>query len=61
MRAVGNVHAPAEAWREYGFALERNGQPADALRNLRIYLTKKPDADDRLFIEQDIARLETRL
>lgn len=61
VRAVGNAHAPAEAWREYGFALERNGQPADALRNLRIYLTKKPDADDRLFIEQDIARLETRL
>lgn len=61
VRAVGNVHAPAEAWREYGFALERNGQPAEALRNLRIYLTKKPDADDRLFIEQDIARLETRL
>lgn len=61
VRAVGNANAPAEAWREYGFALERNGQPADALRNLRIYLTKKPDADDRLFIEQDIARLETRL
>ncbi len=61
VRAVGNANAPAEAWREYGFALERNGQHADALRNLRIYLTKKPDADDRLFIEQDIARLETRL
>jgi predicted Zn-dependent protease len=61
VRAVGNANAPAEAWREYGFALERNGQHADALRNLRIYLTKKPGADDRLFIEQDIARLEARL
>ena len=61
VRAVGNANAPAEAWREYGFALERNGQHADALRNLRIYLPKKPGADDRLFIEQDIARLEARL
>jgi len=61
VRAVGNANAPAEAWREYGFALERNGQHADALRNLRIYLTKKPGADDRLFIEQDIARLEAHL
>ena len=59
-RAVSNAHAPAEAWREYGFARERSGQSAEALLGLKTYLAKKPDAGDRLFIEQDIVRLETK-
>ncbi len=59
-RAVSNAHAPAEAWREYGFAMQRSGQPTQALLGLKTYLAKKPDADDRLFIEQDIGRLEIK-
>lgn len=59
-RAVGNSNAPAEAWREYGFALKRSGKPQEALLSLKSYLNKKPDAGDRLFIEQDIARLEPK-
>ena len=59
-RAVGNANAPAEAWREHGLALKRSGQPQEALLSLKTYLTKKPDAGDRLFVEQDIARLESK-
>ena len=59
-KAVGNAHAPTEAWREYGFALKRSGRTQEALLSLKTYLTKKPEAEDRLFIEQDIARLEPK-
>jgi predicted Zn-dependent protease len=59
-RAVSNANAPAEAWREYGFAMERSGKRDEALSALKSYLAKKPEAGDRLFIEQDIVRLETK-
>ena len=59
-RAVSNANAPAEAWREYGFAMERSGKRDEALFALKSYLAKKPEAGDRLFIEQDIVRLETK-
>ncbi|WP_395769558.1 M48 family metalloprotease [Arenimonas sp.] len=59
-RAVSNANAPAEVWREYGFAMERSRKRDEALFALKSYLAKKPEAGDRLFIEQDIVRLETK-
>lgn len=56
--AVTREHAPAAAWREWGLVLASQGQKADAVKYLTTYLEKAPTADDRLFVQNDIRKLE---
>lgn len=56
--AIAHADAPADAWREYGLDLRQAGQRAGAIAALQRYLQLAPQAQDRAFIEQDLAELE---
>ena len=59
-RAVGNANAPAEAWREYGFAMERSGKARRSTVRLEILSCQETGSRRPPVIEQDISRLETK-
>jgi predicted Zn-dependent protease len=56
--AIAHADAPADAWREYGLDLRQAGQRAAAIEALHRYLQLAPQANDRAFIERDLAELE---
>lgn len=57
-KAVTREQTPAAAWRELGMAKAAEGQKLAAIENLRLYLKKNPDAEDRQFVLADINKLE---
>ena len=56
--AVTREYAPAAAWREWGMVLASQGHKAEAVTQLKTYLAKAPGAEDRLFVQNDIRKLE---
>ena len=60
-KAITRGQTPAAAWRELGMAEAAEGKKSEAIDNLRIYLNKNPDAEDRQFVLADIKNLEKSL
>ena len=54
--AITHRDAPASAWREIGEARRKAGQMGPAREAYRTYLSKAPNAPDRLLIESYIER-----
>ena len=50
----------AAAWRQHGFALREAGRRDEASAALRRYLDLAPDADDRAFVERELANTGAR-
>lgn len=57
-QAITEPGAPPQAWREHGLALRESTQNQDAIRHLREYLARDPDAQDRGFIESYLKQME---
>jgi len=53
-RAVALPGAPADAWREHGFALRNAGDISGARAALQRYLQQAADAQDRAFIQREL-------
>ncbi len=53
-RAIALPGAPAESWREHGFALRDAGRSGDAADALKHYLDLAPQADDRGFVQREL-------
>ena len=53
-QAVQHSDAPAEAWRQHGFALLRRGQTQEGKRALTTYLAKAPAAPDAPIIRHTL-------
>jgi hypothetical protein len=51
--------APAETWRELGYAYQQDKNAAKAREMFALYLQKTPEAEDRALIEADIKKLGT--
>ena len=47
-----------DAWYHLGYAYKEKGKKKDAVRSFREYLSRKPDAQDRKEIEDEITFLE---
>ncbi len=58
--AVAMPGVPAAAWRQHGFALREAGRRDEASAALRRYLDLSPDADDRAFVERELANTGAR-
>lgn len=58
--AITRSRVPAAAWRELGMLSAERGQRAEAVALLKTYLEKAPDAEDRLFVLNDIRKLEAK-
>jgi predicted Zn-dependent protease len=56
--AINEPGAPADAWREHGLALRAAGNRAGAAAALRRYLSDRPEADDRAFVDNYLRELE---
>ncbi len=56
--AIGYPDAPAAAWRELGDFAARDGNAAQAVQHLRIYLERAPNAEDRALVEARISQLD---
>lgn len=56
-RAVSLPGAPADAWREHGFALQAAGNIAGARAALQRYLALAPQAGDRAFVQRELDKL----
>lgn len=57
--AISETGAPPDSWREHGLALREAGNRTAAAAALHHYLELSPNADDRAFIENYLAELET--
>jgi predicted Zn-dependent protease len=55
--AVAAPDAPPAAFREHGYALRAAGDAAGARDALARYLSLRPDAPDRAFVERDLGTL----
>ncbi len=56
-RAVTMNGVPDGAWREHGFALRDAGRAAQARDALQKYLASAPQAQDRAFVQRELAKL----
>lgn len=56
-QAVALPGAPADAWREHGFALQAAGNHAGARMALQRYLSLAPQAEDRAFVQRELEKL----
>lgn len=56
-QSVSMPGAPADAWREHGFALRAAGNPVAAREALRRYLELAPQAEDRAFVQRELEKL----
>ena len=54
--AVGLPDAPAEAWRQHGYALVKAGRADDGRRALSRYLDAKPEASDAAMVRFSLAQ-----
>lgn len=57
--AIQASDAPAAAWRELGEIYARDGRRAEAATMLNTYLTRAPDAQDRLIVAERARTLGT--
>ena len=56
-RAVSMPGVPDAAWREHGFALRDAGRVVQAGDALQKYLAAAPQAQDRAFVQRELAKL----